>query len=307
MTEIAYQNKDITSKILGENLKHKSFAVYGINVPRICQVLPTNLPAIEANELRLDNLFLLEDGSLALVDYESDYDQADKVKYLNYITRTVKRCFEEGSTRAEEVPKIRMIVIYTADIKPEKTQAIFDVGCLQLQTEEAFLSIIDSEKTEIQLEEKIKNGKPLTEEEQMKFIILPLTHQGKEEKQKCIQRCFALAREVEDVKVQTFILSGMLVFSDKVVTREDSKRIREWIMLTKVGQLFEEEKLEYAKKAVEEAVLEVRKEAEEATEKEKRNTAAKLLKKGFSTAEILEVIEGMTAEEVEKLRGAKKD
>ena len=60
-------------------------------------------------------------------------------------------------------------------------------------------------------------------------------------------------------------------------------------------------------KAVEEAVLEVRKEAEEATEKEKRNTAAKLLKKGFSTAEILEVIEGMTAEEVEKLRGAKKD
>lgn len=121
MTEIAYQNKDITSKILGENLKHKSFAVYGINVPRICQVLPTNLPAIEANELRLDNLFLLEDGSLALVDYESDYDQADKVKYLNYITRTVKRCFEEGSTRAAEVPKIRMIVIYTADIKPEKT------------------------------------------------------------------------------------------------------------------------------------------------------------------------------------------
>lgn len=307
MTEIAYQNKDITSKILGENLKHKSFAVYGINVPRICQVLPTNLPAIEANELRLDNLFLLEDGSLALVDYESDYDQADKVKYLNYITRTVKRCFEEGSTRAAEVPKIRMIVIYTADIKPEKTQAIFDVGCLQLQTEEAFLSIIDSEKTEIQLEEKIKNGKPLTEEEQMKFIILPLTYQGKEEKQKCIQRCFALAREVEDVKVQTFILSGMLVFSDKVVTREDSKRIREWIMLTKVGQLFEEEKMEYAKKAVEEAVLEVRKEAEEATEKEKRNTAAKLLKKGFSTAEILEVIEGMTAEEVEKLRGAKKD
>lgn len=296
MTEIAYQNKDITSKILGENLKHKSFAVYGINVPRICQVLPTNLPAIEANELRLDNLFLLEDGSLALVDYESDYDQADKVKYLNYITRTVKRCFEEGSVRATEMPKIRMIVIYTADIEPEKTQAVFDVGCLQLQTEEAFLSIIDSEKTEIQLEEKIKKGKPLTEEEQMKFIILPLTYQGKEEKQKCIQRCFALAREVEDVKVQTFILSGMLVFSDKVVTREDSKRIREWIMLTKVGQLFEEEKLEYAKKAV-----------EEATEKEKRNTAAKLLEKGFSTAEVLEVIEGMTAEEVEKLWGAKRD
>ena len=44
---------------------------------------------------------------MALVDYENDYDQADKVKYLNYITRTVKRCFEEGSTLAEEVEKLR--------------------------------------------------------------------------------------------------------------------------------------------------------------------------------------------------------
>lgn len=91
MTDIAYQNKDITSKIMGENLKDKSFAVYGIDVPKVRQVLPTNLPAIEANELRLDNLFLLEDGSLALVDYESDYDSGDKVKYLDYISRTVKR------------------------------------------------------------------------------------------------------------------------------------------------------------------------------------------------------------------------
>ncbi len=36
----------------------------------------------------------------------------------------------------------------------------------------------------------------------------------------------------------------MLVFSDKVTARKDSKRIKEWLMLTKVGQLFEEEKLE---------------------------------------------------------------
>ena len=26
------------------------------------------------------------DGSIALVDYESDYEKQDKVKYLNYIT-----------------------------------------------------------------------------------------------------------------------------------------------------------------------------------------------------------------------------
>lgn len=34
-TEVAYQNKDITSKILGESLKNKSFAAYGYWVPSI--------------------------------------------------------------------------------------------------------------------------------------------------------------------------------------------------------------------------------------------------------------------------------
>lgn len=291
MTDIAYQNKDITSKIMGENLKDKSFAVYGIDVPKVRQVLPTNLPAIEANELRLDNLFLLEDGSLALVDYESDYDSGDKVKYLDYISRTVKRYMKKWKIRNESALKIRMIVIYTADIEPRQTQPVLDVGCLRLQVEEAFLCEMDWEETERELAKKIKEHEPLTAEDQMRFIVLPLTHKGKQEKQECIRRCFSLARKVADVKVQTFILSGMLVFSDKVITKEDSKQIKEWIMLTKVGQLFEEEKLEYAEKV-----------AKEAAEKQRENTARKLLGRGFSQEEILEIVDGLTEGEIRKLK-----
>lgn len=290
MTDIAYQNKDITSKIMGENLKDKSFAVYGIDVPKVRQVLPTNLPAIEANELRLDNMFLLEDGSLALVDYESDYDSGDKVKYLDYISRTVKRYMKKWRIRNESALKIRMIVIYTADIEPRQTQPVLDVGCLRLQVEEAFLCEMDWEETERELAKKIKEHEPLTAEDQMRFIVLPLTHKGKQEKQECIRRCFSLARKVADVKVQTLILSGMLVFSDKVITKEDSKQIKEWIMLTKVGQLFEEEKLE--------AVKEVTKEAE----KQRENTARKLLGRGFSQEEILEIVDGLTEDEIRKLK-----
>ena len=41
MTDIAYQNKDITAKYLGENLKEKSFSAYGLEIPKIRKVLPT--------------------------------------------------------------------------------------------------------------------------------------------------------------------------------------------------------------------------------------------------------------------------
>lgn len=42
--EIAYQNKDITSKMLAEQFKGKSFGVYGLDMPKIRRVLPTNIP-----------------------------------------------------------------------------------------------------------------------------------------------------------------------------------------------------------------------------------------------------------------------
>lgn len=58
-------------------------------------------------------------------------------------------------------------------------------------------------------------------------------------------------------------------------------------MLTKVGQLFEEEKLEYAQKLVKE---------------EKKQIVVKMLKKGFSVSEILELIDGITAEDVELIQ-----
>ena len=50
---IAYQNKDITSKLLAENFKGKTFRVYGLDIPEVKAVLPTNIPSVRANELRL--------------------------------------------------------------------------------------------------------------------------------------------------------------------------------------------------------------------------------------------------------------
>ncbi len=93
--EIAYQNKDITSKLLAEYFKGKTFRVYGLDVPEVKAVLPTNIPTVRANELRLDNLFELADGTVALVDYESEYNGEDKVKYLNYLTGIANRYQKE--------------------------------------------------------------------------------------------------------------------------------------------------------------------------------------------------------------------
>ena len=320
---ITYHNKDVISKLFGEKLKNKSFEVYGLKIPEITEVLPTNLPAVEANEMRLDNLFRLKDDSLALVDYESTYDYEDKIKYLNYIARTLKRY--KAFKDLKQI--IRMIVIYTGDVEKGKTIDKLDVGCLQLKVEEVFLSKLNGDVIETDLYQKIHAGKTLSEQEQMQFIILPLIYKGTEAKQNCIQRCFEMGKKIESREIQTFVFTGLLVFTDKVIRKEDSEKIRRWLKMTKVGQIIEDEmqqaieemrrqadkKIKEAQRQADEEVKEAQRQADEevkeaqrqADEEVKENakvTARKMLECGISIDQILQCINGLTRGELEIMK-----
>ena len=261
--EIAYQNKDITSKFLAEHLKGKTFRVYGLDLPEIVDVKPTNLPTIRANELRMDNLFELADGTVAVVDYESVYDSADKVKYLNYLTGIANRYQTDG----EPCPTLRMVVIYTGDIKRKSVSCHYSIGALQMEIEAAFLSELDAEGIFPNL----------------KFIILPLSYRKMEEKEQKLKETVELAVQVSDRQQQVFILSGMLVFADKVIDWETAKRIRRAIEMTQVARIFEEEKLEALRERTEQMVI-------------------RMLKRGDTPEEIVFVVPNYSLEDVEAVR-----
>ena len=182
-TCIAYQNKDISSKALAEHFKGETFEGFGVRgLPVIENVMPTNLPDVEANELRLDNLFKLKDGSYAIVDYESGYDEANKLKYLNYIARVEKRLYNEFK---RPVP-LRVVIIYTADVKRGRTKRGFNAGCLRFKITEAFLTEVDSEEIYGRVLRKLSANEELSDKDLMGIIIYPLTFKGKKAKRKAI-------------------------------------------------------------------------------------------------------------------------
>lgn len=236
MSEIAYQNKDIASKVFAEKFRDISLNVYGINLPKIVEVLPTNLPEISANELRIDNLFLLEDGRVAVIDYESAYKKKNHIKYLGYIYRVLDRYFGEGAADIQIV----MIIIYTADVKRSEVKTGINAGAVVLKEEAAFLSELPSEKIRRKLDRKIKTGEDLSDEEIMEFILLPLSYK-KDQQGKAIEDAINMAKEIKNEDTMVLILSGILVFSDKLIDDELSKKTKEWIAMTKVGRLFAEE------------------------------------------------------------------
>ena len=242
---ISYHNKDILFKILGKSYKEKSFSAYGINLPPIRELLPTNLPKISANEKSIDNLFLLEDGTYAIVDYEAEFKKLNKIKYLNYIARVIEKYYKENQDF-----NLRLIVIYTGDVK--SADSTFETNCLTLRTEQIFLSHIDGGSTFHDIRQKIHSGTPLGDDDLMKLVILPLTVSGSKRKRDMLEKVVELSNQIENEKQRIFVLSGVIVASDKFMDKEYLKQIRERINMTKFSQIYEDEKIEYANQMVKE-------------------------------------------------------
>ena len=277
---IAYQNKDIEFKLLSETFKERSFEAYGLDLPRIKAVLPTNLPEVTANEKHLDNLFQLEDD---IVDYESEDRLYNRVKYVNYIARIMERYYRDEG----RIPNLRMIVIYTGDVGSAK--ASLEMGCFTLRMEQVFVSHLQGEEVYQKIKRKVENQEQLTEQELMRLIILPLAEKGKENKQRRVEEVVELAKMMEDARTQAFIITGVLVCSDKFVDREYAESIRRYLSMTKVFQILEEEKREAIAQA-----------GEEATKRANRLTAVRMLRKAEDIEKIVEY-SGLTEAEIEEV------
>lgn len=277
MEGIVYQNKDILFKILGQTYKEKSFAAYGIDLPRIRELLPTDLPKISANEKSIDNLLLLEDGTYAIVDYESIYKRISKIKYLNYIARVMEKYYREDANF-----NLRLIVIYTGDV--DYAEPDLETACFTLHTEQAFLVHIDGEAALRGIQEKLQSCISLDNDDLMKLVILPLTVSGSEGKQKMLETVVELAEQLQDEEQRIFILSGVIVASDKFIGKEYMEQVRRRINMTQIGQMYEEEKIEFANRKVKEM-------------------ARSMLEEGIEIAKIMKIT-GLTEEELLRLQNA---
>ena len=274
-----YQNKDVEFKMISETFKEKSFAAYGLNLPKIKAVLPTNLPVVFANEMRIDNVFLLEDDSVAIVDYESEDKVSNRIKYVNYIGRFLQRYYQDE----KKIPDMRMIVIYTGDV--QRAEASFETKCLTLRMEQVFISKLPEEEIYQSIKSKLENNETLSDTELMQLIVLPLAGKGKEAKQQIIENVITLTKQIKDETKQVFVLSGVLVTTDKFIDEKYADNIRRHLSMTKVARLYEKEKLEAINLAEQKRTIEI---------------AENLLKDGFDTIAIMRAT-GLSEEKIEEI------
>ena len=210
------------------------------NIPATKEYLPTELPTIEASDRVSDHVFLLEDDSYAIVDYESAYKSENKIKYLEYATRLARHYFKVGN-----VLKIRIIVVYTCDV--ESAEDSFDIGAIHLKVEQTFLSKIDGRSELAKIKDKLQNHEKLTDEDLMRLTILPLTQKGQEAKEAMIDEVIDTAEimQKEDDTGTSFVLSAMYVAAGNFITSKQEDRIKEVLDMTALGRRYEQERKQY--------------------------------------------------------------
>ena len=93
-----------------------------------------------------------------------------------------------------------------------------------------------------------------------------------------MEQVVELAKQIEDENMQAFVITGILVSSDKFIDRGYAKTVRRYLSMTKVFQILEEEKQEAINLA---------------RQNEKIAIAENLMKDGLDTILIMRTTEGL--------------
>ena len=194
-------------------------------------MLSPDYPVVTATEFYGDNVFLLEGDWLLVLEYESKPLREDFLKYGKYSLFAVERLLKEGI----HVDKLVIAVLYTGDV--QNTADELDLGGLRVQLEQIYLSKFDTDALFADLKKKVQAKERLSDEDIMRFIILPLTQPEKKRKQGLIEDTVALAKQVEDDAQQAFILAGILTAANKFIDPDYAEKVGRWLKMTKVGRL----------------------------------------------------------------------
>ena len=214
---------------------------------------------------------------------ESKYTEQNKIKYYGYIARLLKRIY----TEEKRFRRLRVIIIYTGDVKRGNTVSHLDLGGTTLTLTEAFLSELEGDEIRKRIKTKLEQHIPLDDQDLIQLIIFPLSYADNERKQLAVSEAIDLAEQITDQTELSFALTGIRVFAEKLIRAEDAERIERKLSMVKVIEPI------------------IEKAAKDASEKADRNAriaiAKNLLTYGIRAADVAKNT-GLSLKQVETLQ-----
>ena len=230
-------------------------------------------------------------------------------KYHNYLVRIVSKYYNDTN----KIINIRMLVIYSANVKEDILQNTLDFGAVKLTIESIILKDMDTLGILNDLTNKVENSLPLSDKDKMQLIILPLTCEYEDIRYDVLDKVIDLISKISDDETKNVIISCIIAFTDKYIKKEQLQKLKGMIKMTQIEQMYVDEANERLRKAIAETTEKVTKEVtEKVTDEVTRevtndittNTIKKMLNNGLEPNNISMYFDNITVEDIESIRSS---
>ncbi|HWE60879.1 MAG TPA: hypothetical protein VHB98_04140, partial [Chloroflexota bacterium] len=162
---VSREAKDILLKYIADALRGDFPAALGLDLPPIVEPLPAELPTLEVRAEQADRFYRLADLSILHLEFQMTVAEGD-------LRRFYDSQYVAGKHHNTEV---YTVVIYGAGITsaPQTLRR----GSATYTVRQVFLGTQDGEAVVARLRERVAAGEPITAEERVRLMLLPLMRQ----------------------------------------------------------------------------------------------------------------------------------
>jgi len=230
------QHEDIVMKAVMELFKGDAVKFFGIN-KRIISATRTELSHIQVQKNIDDWVLYADDDTLLHLEFQSDYDKADLVRFM----------VSDAMLYFKERKPVRTIVVYSAEIND--TITTLDAGAIQYSVDAFYMSTLDGDKTYLDIKAKIDAGAPLVKQDLMSIVFLPLM-KNSVDKDTRLEQAIMLSRTLPDNYEQAQIQAMIQLLAEKFIKDpEKLQRLKGLINMSIISDMIrEDDRIEIAKR-----------------------------------------------------------
>jgi len=219
-----------------ELFKGDAVKFFGID-KQVVSAARTALAHIQVQKNINDWVLLADDGSYLHFEFQSGYDKKDLARFM---VSDAMLYYDEGKP-------VRTIVVYSADIK--ETITTVDAGSIQYNVDTFYMSKLDGDKAYAELRAKVEEGEPLTKQELMSIVFLPLM-KNSVDKSTRIEQAITLSRELRRRNEQLQIQAMLGMLAEKFITdNQELQRLKEMMNMGVIAEMIREDRsVEIARK-----------------------------------------------------------
>jgi hypothetical protein len=221
------QAEDFIMKYVMELFSGDALKFFGVD-KKVVSIERTELGHITLQRNRDDFLMTTEDNWLIHLEFQVTRRKENLPRFM----------ISDAMLYYNTHKRVMTIVVYSGDIK--KTGTTLDAGAIKYSVKALYMSDLDGDRTHEELRAKVESGKPLTKQDLISIVFLPLMR-SEATRTEQVKKSLKLTNQLPESDEQMQIQAMLILMGEKFLNRDEFEKLKgELSMLKMVKWLVDE-------------------------------------------------------------------